>query len=116
MDDERIYHVCYAVSQDGLHWDRPALGLVDYGGNKQNNLIAFDLGEYRVTNLRIIRDPEEPDPQRRFKMAFQSGKYRSRLAMAASPDGLTWKEMPGNPHNTVMLRSAASPSSTAPTT
>ena len=103
VDDERIYHVCYAVSQDGLHWDRPALGLVDYGGNKQNNLIAFDLGEYRVTNLRIIRDPEEPNPQRRFKMAFQSGKYRSRLAMAASPDGLTWKEMPGNPHNTVML-------------
>ena len=38
---EAIFRVCYATSKDGINWERPALGLVDYGGNKQNNLVDF---------------------------------------------------------------------------
>jgi hypothetical protein len=100
--DERTFRVCYATSRDGIHWERPSLGLVDYGGNKSNNLIEF-LGSQRVVNLRIIHDLEDPDPARRFKMAFQSHKYRSRLAFAWSADGLSWTEMPGNPTNDHMV-------------
>ena len=91
------FRVCYATSKDGVNWERPALGLVDYGGNKQNNLIDFPIGKFRVINLIVIEDPEDPDPARRFKMAFQSPKYQSRVAVANSPDGLRWKEFEGNP-------------------
>ena len=94
---DATFRVCYATSKDGINWERPALGLVDYGGNKQNNLVEFDIGNVRVINLIVIEDPEDPDPARRFKMAFQTGKYQSRVAVAFSPDGLRWKEFSGNP-------------------
>jgi hypothetical protein len=29
--------MCYAVSEDGLHWEKPNLGLVEYNGSKENN-------------------------------------------------------------------------------
>jgi hypothetical protein len=100
--DERTFRVCYATSRDGIHWERPSLGLVEYGGSKSNNLVDF-LGSIRVVNLRVIDDHEDPDPARRFKMAFQSHKYRSRLAFAWSADGLRWQEMPANPTNDHMV-------------
>ncbi len=31
--------VCYAESSDGIHWNRPSLGLVDFNGSKANNII-----------------------------------------------------------------------------
>jgi hypothetical protein len=31
--------LCYAQSKDGLTWKKPALGLVDYQGSKQNNIL-----------------------------------------------------------------------------
>ncbi|MCI0633283.1 MAG: hypothetical protein L0206_05110, partial [Actinobacteria bacterium] len=45
----------------------------------------------------VIEDAEDPDPARRFKMAFQTGHYQSRVAVAWSPDGLRWTEYEGNP-------------------
>ena len=29
----------YATSEDGLHWDKPSLGLVDFEGSTANNLL-----------------------------------------------------------------------------
>jgi hypothetical protein len=92
-----LFRVCYAVSRDGVNWKRPALGLVKYGADTRNNLVDFPIGDYRVINLVVIDDQAEPDPARRFKMAFQSIKYQSRIAVAFSPDGLHWKESPLNP-------------------
>src|SRR5688572_19717809 len=77
--DERTFNVCYATSRDGLHWERPALGLIEYGGNTRNNLVQSPV-EGRIVNLRVIHEPEDANPERRFKMALQSHKYRSRLA------------------------------------
>src|ERR1051325_4494898 len=34
--------VCYATSKDGIAWEKPKLGLVEYQGGKQNNLVALD--------------------------------------------------------------------------
>ena len=33
--------VCYAVSTDGLNWEKPELGLVEFNGSKRNNLLPF---------------------------------------------------------------------------
>src|SRR5262245_4010473 len=33
------YHVCYAESEDGIHWTKPDLGLVEVDGSTQNNIV-----------------------------------------------------------------------------
>ena len=35
--------VSYAESEDGIHWEKPKLGIIDVGGSKQNNVV-FDGG------------------------------------------------------------------------
>src|SRR4051812_42972609 len=37
-DDAGEPHLAYAESTDGVNWQKPALGLVDYKGGKANNL------------------------------------------------------------------------------
>src|SRR5262245_48070852 len=32
-------YLCYARSKDGLKWEKPELGLVEYKGSKKNNII-----------------------------------------------------------------------------
>ena len=99
--------VCYATSPDGVHWDKPALGLVAYDGSTQNNIIGLRNGANDFESICVIEDPQDPDPNRRFKTTFQCDEYgvehqllhgRRGLGVAYSPDGLRWT---GSPHNPV---------------
>ena len=87
----------YAVSKDGIQWEKPKLGLIEYNGSKQNNILDLMGGEYGISEFVVIHEPEDPDPSRRFKMVFESSKYQNRLAVAFSPDGLRWTESSKNP-------------------
>ncbi len=89
--------VCLATSTDGRTWTKPNLGLCEYRGNTDNNLIDLDGGTYHVAACVVIHDEEDPDPARRFKMAFEARKYKAQFAVAYSADGLTWTESPNNP-------------------
>lgn len=100
--DDRDIHgkqarVCYATSRDGVHWDKPDLGLVDYLGSKKNNIVNLRGGQCDFACIPIIHDPLDPDPNRRFKIAFESWIYGNQFAVAYSPDGLNWTESPNNP-------------------
>lgn len=75
--------VCYAESKDGLRWTKPELGLVDFEGSKQNNLVMR--GPH---GAGVVFDPHDPDPQRRFKMFFQ---HRG-VSGAFSSDGIHWSK------------------------
>ena len=72
--------MCYATSTDGLNWEKPNLGLVEYNGSKQNNILLNDskLGY-------VFIDPSGP-PQQRYKMLSGIGTTRIRT----SPDGIHW--------------------------
>lgn len=98
-DRESVWHerVCFATSSDGRNWDKPELGLVDFYGSKDNNLVDLIGGRHHVTALVVFHDPDDPDPARRFKMAFESRNYETRLAVAYSPDGVRWTESTNNP-------------------
>ena len=73
--------ICYAVSSDGLNWEKPDLNLVEYDGDTVNNLV------WRGPHgAGIFFDKDEPDPQRRYKCIFQG------LHTSHSPDGLNWSE------------------------
>lgn len=36
---DREMGICYAFSKDGINWEKPNLGLVEYNGNKNNNIV-----------------------------------------------------------------------------
>ena len=40
---------CYAESRDGIHWTKPELGLVEFQGSKQNNIILAGEGTHNFT-------------------------------------------------------------------
>ena len=94
-------HVCYATSTDGINWERPDLGLVEHNGNKHNNIVAFE-AERAPGSCSVLHDPDDPDPERRFKMVTEMDPYY--ITALYSADGLHWKEGPNNPilkHNAV---------------
>jgi len=89
--------VCFATSTDGYNWHKPNLGLVEYKGSRDNNLVNLNQGSHHVQSCVVYYDPDDPDPDRKFKMLFQSRKYASSFAAAFSADGLSWRESSNNP-------------------
>ena len=80
VDDYWHERICLANSRDGRTWEKPNLGLVEFNGNRNNNLVSFPIKEH-VQALVVFYEPEEPDPSRRFKMSFQTKKYKSRIEL-----------------------------------
>jgi len=71
--------ICYATSRDGITWDKPKLGLVEYDGSKANNIV------WRGPHgAGVFQDARDPDPQRRYKTIFKG------LRVGVSSDGLHW--------------------------
>ena len=97
--------VCYAESDDGLHFVKPRLRQVEYKGSLENNAIA--LPDPRTEGVEIIKDLDDPDPSRRYKAvyeAFTLGR-RPTIRTATSPDGLHWTAGVENPVTTAMEQS-----------
>ena len=93
------WRACYATSQDGLTWDRPDLGIEEYNGSRNNNILPSGTGEKSIIRRpALIKDYEEPDPARRYKMAYVDqigGEWY--LAQAYSADGVRWNMGAGIP-------------------
>ena len=96
---EEQFKVCYATSTDGINWERPNLGLVEYNGNKNNNIIKFQKNGKNLgfAACPIMYDPDDPDPKRRFKSAFESETYGNCISVGFSADGFTWDIPDYNP-------------------
>ena len=73
-----------ALSRDGLDWEKPNLGALEFNGNKDNNLI--DSPE-RQRLWQVVYDPDDPNPQRRYK-GFLGASGRRPVV---SPDCIHWK-------------------------
>ena len=113
------YFMCYATSQDGLHWKKPVLGIEEFGGSRSNNIVLQGNVYWALVN--VIRDEHETDPERRYKALsydfagvsapeeIPPGRSRPNsveqvrkgrpvgIALAFSADGIHWKLHPGNP-------------------
>jgi hypothetical protein len=95
----RFYRpIAYAESRDGIRWDKPNLGLVEFNGNKNNNLVSIEPADhpFAVANdyVSVLRDEADPDPERRYKMvyiAYLPQQRHSTGITAVSADGLRWK-------------------------
>ena len=82
--------ICYAESDDGLHWTKPNLGQVLYKGSRNNNAIALPITKAMQT-AAVIKDQDDPNPDRRYKMAYNEWREKIfALRTATSPDGIHW--------------------------
>ena len=100
--------VCYAESTDGVRWTKPNLGLFEWMGSKENNILW--MGGPETHNFAPFLDarPGCP-PEERFK-AVGGTVTSNGLLSFTSADGIRWKRRSEQPivsegafdsHNTV---------------
>ena len=85
---------CYAESEDGINWTKPNVGLIEFNGSKDNNIVWTGQG----INLAPFKDGN-PDakPEERYKAFI---RVRRVMHALSSPDGLRWKMMREEPIHT----------------
>ena len=85
--------VCYAESEDGIHWIKPNLGQLEFKGSRDNN--ALKLPDAVTQGPFVIKDKRDPDPKRRYKMIYNAHNGRTWVfRTATSPDGTQWTVSP----------------------
>jgi hypothetical protein len=87
--------MCYATSTDGIHWTKPALNLIEYHGSAANNIFL----KWCSWTLSVIKDMREPDPARRYKLAYWVAHdvAKKGVWVAFSADGIHWNLDEHNP-------------------
>ncbi|MGD8240850.1 MAG: hypothetical protein PVH68_20030 [Armatimonadota bacterium] len=88
--------VCYAESDDGIHWTRPELGLVEFDGSKQNNIILDGRGAHCFTPFKDANPNCKPEA--RYKAVGRGEKGKTQLLFAFhSPDAIHWSPVSDEP-------------------
>lgn len=92
---ERVNGMCYMESRDAKNWVKPSLGLVEFRGSKDNNILPG-------AGPAIFIDRAAP-PAERYKSISNArirdfdptaAKDGPALAGAVSPDGIHWTRLP----------------------
>ncbi len=89
---KREVYACYAESKDGIHWTKPNLGLFEFHGSKDNNIVW---SAPQLDNFTPFKDPN-PDcrPGERYK-AMSAGP--GGLYALKSDDGIHWSRLAEQP-------------------
>lgn len=80
-DTSRRRHLCYAYSTDGINFTKPNLNLVQFNGNKQNNILNVLLD-----GACFFYDSASPEP---YKILGMNGNHK--IHYAYSKDGINFK-------------------------
>lgn len=94
-DGSNAETTCFAESKDGIHWEKPILGLFEYDGSTDNNIILANMAPFSH-NFAPFLDarPGVPDDERYKAVA---GTSETGLVPFASPDGLHWRKLQDAP-------------------
>ena len=88
-------YTCYAVSDDGINWTRPNLGIFEFNGSKQNNIFLSD-DSFSHNFTPFIDSRPGIEPEARYKAV--AGDYGSGgLYAFASADGIHWRTLKDEP-------------------
>ena len=92
ISGKQVY--CYAESRDGIHFTKPNLGLIEFNGSKENNIIWSGVG---VHNFAPFLDTRPDCPREsRFKALAGTAKEGGLFAFQ-SADGIRWSLMQKEP-------------------
>ena len=88
--------LAYAVSKDGINWEKPIVNIVEENGSKENNLL-FPFFRWAAGH-GVMKDPIEADPARRYKVLFMFQCEHMQFAGMVQPvcigysaDGVHWE-------------------------
>ncbi len=84
----------YAESKDGIHWDRPELGLFEFDGSKKNNIVLDGVGTHAFSPFKDT-NPKCPSEARYKALGTGGGKHG--LYAFKSPDGIRWSLLSPDP-------------------
>jgi len=83
---------CYAESEDGIKFTRPNLGLYEFQGSKENNIV------YRGVEAHNFAPFLDANPDAKAEEKFKAiGGLSSKLYAFGSPDGIHWKKLQSEP-------------------
>ena len=89
-------YTAYAESGDGIHWERPEIGIYEFNGSKRNNLVW----KGPDTNMSVLKD-EKPGvgSRERYKAVVRRpGRPGTSAAMGlVSADGIHWRLIQQDP-------------------
>jgi hypothetical protein len=103
--------VCYAESADGIKWTKPKLKLFPYYDHSETNIVLIGAGDDEAGGYgdrycnSVVFDERDPDPRRRYKMAYYDWHVGERANdgsgthAAFSPDGIHWTK-----HGTMIVK------------
>ncbi len=85
--------ICYARSTDGIRWEKPDLGVIEYRGSRKNNIIighgaaGLTIGQ---DGMMVFVDPTAP-PDERFRMVNRFDAFGEGIHILSSGDGIHWR-------------------------
>ena len=82
---------CYAESNDGINWIKPALKLFEAGGSNENNIVLANMAPVHHNFSPFIDKNPNVMPSRKYKAL--GGNSKNGLLPFASPDGIHWKKI-----------------------
>ncbi len=87
---------CYAESTDGIHWTKPNLGLIEYNGSKENNIVWDGIGTHCFVPFKDTNPNCSADAKYK---AISRGRPQGKkgLYVFKSPDGIRWSLMNDEP-------------------
>ncbi len=82
--------VCYAESNDGINWKRPSLGICDFEGSTDNNIV-FRGNTAMGVSIFLDENPLTPSSER-YKALGRglTSEGSQTLRGLVSPDGINW--------------------------
>ena len=87
----------YAESTDGVHWERPTLGIFEFNGNRKNNIV---LQGSEAKALCVFKDGNPNTPGSERYKAIGVGPpidKRATLRGFTSPEGVHWQTLDQDP-------------------
>ena len=85
--------ICYAESTDGIHWIKPSLGVREWNGSLENNIVIDSNDNDHLDNFMVFRDtnPDCP-PEERYKGVSSRGENKDTvLGCWFSEDGIRFR-------------------------
>lgn len=89
------WYLCVAESRDGIHWERPEVGLFEFGGSRANNIVmtpesVAEIGGDPAHSATFLDTNPACPPAERYKTIILGSKPQTGLYVLVSPDGYRW--------------------------
>ena len=94
-DGSNTETTCVAESQDGIHWQKPELGLYEIGGSLKNNVILANDAPSSHNFSPFLDTNPKANPLEKYKAL--AGEEKAGLRAYISPDGIHWKRLRDEP-------------------